>query len=91
MGDEPQDIATIITHFIESLPTTIQPDILLFVMMYALDRDSTDAEIFVPTILQGKTKSPCRKVSRFTATISITVACFSVACLILGSAAWVLL
>jgi hypothetical protein len=49
--------AEAIVHFIESLPTTIQTDILFFVMSYALDRDSMEKEIFLPTIRNELTKT----------------------------------
>jgi hypothetical protein len=48
--DPTQDIAEAILRFIESLPATISTEILLFVMLYALDRDTIEAEIFLPTI-----------------------------------------
>jgi hypothetical protein len=50
LNDSTQNIAEAIVHFIESLPSTIQTDILLFVMIYALDRDSTETAGFLPTI-----------------------------------------
>jgi hypothetical protein len=46
------DIAEAIVHFLESLPATIRTEILLFVMMYALDRDSMETEIFLPRRIQ---------------------------------------
>jgi hypothetical protein len=57
MSPEPTDIAQVIVHFVESLPTTISSSILLFVMMYALDRDSMEAETFVPSIRDALTKT----------------------------------
>ena len=52
-----QDIAEVIVHFIESLPATIRTEILLFIMMYALDRDTMETEIFLPTIRDELTKT----------------------------------
>ena len=57
LNDSMQDIAEVIVHFIESLPATIRTEILLFVMMYALDRDSMETEIFLPTIRDELTKT----------------------------------
>jgi hypothetical protein len=52
-----QDIAKAILHFIESLPATIRTEILLFIMLYALDRDTMETEIFLPTIRDELTKT----------------------------------
>jgi hypothetical protein len=57
LNDSAQDLAKVIVHFIESLPVTIRTEILLFVMIYALDRDSMETEIFLPTIRDELTKT----------------------------------
>jgi hypothetical protein len=48
------DLASEIVGFLDSLPATISPEILMFVMLYALDDDTAidDAATFLPEIKQ---------------------------------------
>jgi hypothetical protein len=70
--DQTQDIAEVILHFVESLPPTIGNELLLFVMMYGLDRDSMETEIFIPTIRDELTKTGGMK--RMSVTLRIVAA-----------------
>lgn len=51
------DLAEEIVRFLEFLPTTISPDILIFVHMYAVDNDSMDSQTFLPIIRDTLTKT----------------------------------
>lgn len=51
------DLAEEIVHFLESLPDTIQPEVLFSMMMYANDEASTESETFLPRIKDHLTKT----------------------------------
>ena len=51
------DLAEEIVRFLESLPTTISPEILSFRHMYAVDNDSMDSQTFLPIIRDTLTKT----------------------------------
>jgi hypothetical protein len=54
---DPPDLAEEIIRFIESMPTTIRADILVFVLMYAADEASMESETFLPKIRETLTKA----------------------------------
>jgi hypothetical protein len=72
MHSEQPDLAFEILKFIEALPTTIQADVLIFVLMYGLDQSSMEIETFLPHILGALTKTGGLK--RFSATIRVIAA-----------------
>jgi hypothetical protein len=69
MDDIRPDVAETIFHFLEGLPTTIRPDILLFVMMYGLDICETNADVFLPNIREALLGT--RGMKRMSATIRV--------------------
>jgi len=56
MSEDDQDLAEIIARFVESLPSTISADVLVFVLMYAFDEDPRELAKFVPNIRDKLTK-----------------------------------
>jgi hypothetical protein len=57
VSQDAPDIAEAIVKFVESLPSTISSNILVFVMVYALDLDTMEVDTFLPTIRDQLTKT----------------------------------
>jgi hypothetical protein len=55
------DIAEEIARFIRGIPATIRNEVLVYVMMYGLDKYSLETGIFVPTICAALTRTSGRE------------------------------
>lgn len=73
-SESPPDLAQEIVTFLESLPATISTEVLLFVMLYALDDDSSarDPSTFLPKLREALVRTGGLK--RMSATIRTVAA-----------------